>query len=132
MNDEEAECAATIDSLLHVKFWVRNLERRPDYAFWLQPATDRFYLDFVALLKDRRSLVVEYKGTDRMETPDTKKKKALGELWVTRSKGRCIFRLVGCAQMQDLITDAMQLERTIQPLSSDKILPKGTRKVLSY
>lgn len=97
MNDEEVECTATIDSLPQVKLCVRNLERRPDCAFWLQTATDRFYPDFVALLKDGRYLVVEYKGADRMEMPDTKEKKALGELWETRSKGRCIFRLVGRA-----------------------------------
>lgn len=108
MNDEEAECAATIDSLLQVKFWVRNLERRPDCAFWLQPATDRFYLDFVALLKDRRCLVVECKGADRMGTPDTKEKNALGELWEARSIGCCIFRPAGRTQMQDIVAHAVQ------------------------
>ena len=108
MNDEEVECTATIDSLPQVKLCVRNLERRPDCAFWLQTATDRFYPDFVALLKDGRYLVVEYKGADRMETPDTKEKRALGELWETRSKGHCIFLLVGRAQMQEAIAHAAQ------------------------
>lgn len=42
-----------------------------------------------------------------METPDTKEKKALGELWETRSKGRCIFRLVGRTQMQELLAHAV-------------------------
>lgn len=42
-----------------------------------------------------------------METPDTKEKKALGELWETRSKGRCIFRLVGRADMGEIIPRAI-------------------------
>jgi type III restriction enzyme len=82
------------------------LERRPDCAFWLQTSTDKFYPYFVALLRDGRYLVVEYKGADRMETPDTKEKRVLGELWETRSKVRCIFRMVGRAQMQELVPHA--------------------------
>jgi type III restriction enzyme len=107
MNDEEAACAAILDSLEGVKYWVRNLERRPDCSFWLQTSTDKFYPDFVALLKDGRSLVVEYKGADRMETPDTKEKTILGELWEARSKERCIFRLVGRDGMEQAISQAV-------------------------
>lgn len=94
MNNEEAECAAIIDNLSEVKYWVRNLTR-PDFSFWLQTSTDKFYPDFVALLNDGRYFVVEYKGADRIDSADTKEKKALGELWEARSKGRCIFRLAG-------------------------------------
>jgi type III restriction enzyme len=107
MNDEEAACAAIIDGLPQVKYWVRNLERRSDCAFWLQTATDKFYPDFVALLKDGRHLVVEYKGADLMTTDDTKEKKALGELWEARSKGRCVFRLVGRTDMGQKIKEAV-------------------------
>jgi len=88
---EEFECAQFIDSLPEVKFWVRNLERRPAHSFWLQTSTDRFYPDFVALLSDGRYLVLEYKGLDRWSNDDSKDKRAIGELWEARSKGRCLF-----------------------------------------
>lgn len=107
MNDEEALCATVIDGLPEVRYWVRNLERRPDCAFWLQTSSDRFYPDFVALLKDGIQLVVEYKRADMMTTDDTKEKKALGELWEARSKGRCIFRLVGRADLDQALKAAV-------------------------
>jgi type III restriction enzyme len=103
MNNEESACAALIDSLDEVKYWVRNLERRADCAFWLQTSTDKFYPDFVALLKDGRHFVVEYKREDMMTTEDTKEKKAIGELWEARSEGRCIFRLVGANNMSQVL-----------------------------
>lgn len=88
---EEFECAVHLDQMDEVKLWVRNLERRPESSFWLQTATDRFYPDFVALLKDGRILVVEYKGEDRWSNDDSKEKRAIGELWAERSGGRCLF-----------------------------------------
>jgi len=60
-----------IDTLPEVEFWVRNPERRPLQAFWLQTPADKFYPDFVAKLRDGRCLVVEYKGgitEDKMDT----------------------------------------------------------------
>src|SRR5208337_3652010 len=87
---EEFECAQYIDGLDEVEFWVRNTERRPLHSFWLQTSTDRFYPDFVCKLKDGRLLVVEYKG-EHLWNEDSKEKKALGELWVSRSNGKCIF-----------------------------------------
>jgi type III restriction enzyme len=74
-----------------VRYWVRNLERKPNASFWLQTSTDRFYPDFVAKLEDGRILVVEYKGEDRWSNDDSKEKRALGELWAERSGGRCLF-----------------------------------------
>ena len=88
---EEFECAQFIDSLDKVKFWVRNLERRPSHSFWLQTSTDRFYPDFVCLLNDGRYLVIEYKGADRWSDDDSKEKRELGELWEKRSNGKCLF-----------------------------------------
>jgi len=92
MNKEEAECAAFIDSLPAVEFWVRNLER-DRYAFWLQTSTDKFYPDFVAKLTDGRFLVVEYKGSHIDTSADTQEKVAIGQLWEAGSKGLCVFRL---------------------------------------
>ena len=53
---EEFECGRFLDQLPHVRRWLRNLERRPDAAFWLPTSTDRFYPDFVAELTDGRIL----------------------------------------------------------------------------
>ena len=88
---EEFECAQFLDSLPEVRFWVRNLERKPSFAFWLQTSTDKFYPDFVCELNDGRYLVVEYKGEDRWSNDDSKEKRNLGGLWEERSSGQCLF-----------------------------------------
>ena len=88
---EEFECAVFIDQLPQIAYWIRNLDRRHESSFWLQTSTDRFYPDFVALLNDGRILVVEYKGADRWSNDDSKEKRALGELWMSRSEDRCVF-----------------------------------------
>jgi len=101
MNDEEARCASLIDSFAKTATWVRNLERQPGNAFWLQTSTDKFYPDFVARLTDNRFLVVEYKGEAWMDTADTREKQALGELWAARSKGKCLFFMVGKTEVEN-------------------------------
>lgn len=88
---EEFQCAQFIDSLSEIKFWIRNLERRPLHSFWLQTSTDKFYPDFVGLLNDGRYIVIEYKGEDRWSNDDSKEKRDLGELWEARSGKRCLF-----------------------------------------
>jgi len=88
---EEFECAQFIDSLDEVEFWVRNLPRQQKYSFWLQTSTDRFYPDFVCKLIDGRILVVEYKGSDRMDNPEEKEKLDIGEFWEQKSNGTCLF-----------------------------------------
>ncbi len=90
MNNEEADCAAFIDSLEEVDCWVRNLERE-DFSFWLPTCTDKFYPDFVVQLRDGRILVVEYKGADRWSDDDSKEKRMIGDIWEQRSRGRCLF-----------------------------------------
>jgi type III restriction enzyme len=87
---EEFECARFIDQMPQVETWVRNIDQR-EKSFWLQTSTDKFYPDFIARLTDGRILVVEYKGADRWSNDDSKEKRAVGELWAERSKGRCIF-----------------------------------------
>ncbi|PSQ80661.1 MAG: restriction endonuclease subunit R, partial [Bacteroidetes bacterium QS_8_68_15] len=88
---EEERCAQFIDRLPPIDYWVRNLDRRPRHAFWLQTSTDRFYPDFVCRLRDERYLVVEYKGADRWSDDDSHEKRTLGELWAERSDGQCLF-----------------------------------------
>lgn len=99
MNKEEAECAAFIDAMPQVEFWVRNLER-DQFAFWLQTSSDKFYPDFVAKLKDGRYLVVEYKGGHIATNEDTRDKDGIGQLWEARSKGLCLFRMVTKGNLQ--------------------------------
>ncbi|MDY6913474.1 MAG: DEAD/DEAH box helicase family protein [Planctomycetota bacterium] len=105
MNGEEADCAALIDSLPEVDFWVRNLER-DQFSFWLQTSTDKFYPDFVAKLKDGRFFVVEYKGSHLLNE-DTSEKETLGQLWEARSNDLCIFRLVTKKNMRESIRHAV-------------------------
>jgi type III restriction enzyme len=88
---EEFECAVFIDSLDPVEFWVRNLDRHPKHSFWLQTASDRFYPDFVCKLTDGRILVVEYKGEDRWSNEDSREKRLIGQIWESKSSGRCLF-----------------------------------------
>lgn len=84
MNSEEAVCALAIDRNPLVKFWVRNLERQSQHAFWLPTSTGSFYPDFVALLNDERTLVVEYKGA-HLDNEDSEEKKLIGEVWADKS-----------------------------------------------
>ena len=88
---EEFRCTQFIDTLPEVKYWVRNLERQPQFSFWLQTPTDKFYPDFVCLLTDGRYLVVESKGVHLWSADDAKEKRDIGELWEKRSGGNCLF-----------------------------------------
>ncbi|TRL35048.1 DEAD/DEAH box helicase [Rhizobium straminoryzae] len=90
---EEHECAVYLERMPEVKAWVRNTSQQPN-SFWLQTATDKFYPDFVALLKDGRHLVLEYKGKPYMTNDDSKEKRLVGELWADRSGGSCLFLMI--------------------------------------
>ncbi len=87
---EEFKCAAHLDRHPAVRYWVRNVDRKPN-AFWLQLSSHKFYPDFVAQLHDDRILVVEYKGADRVEA--SAEKLMVGNLWAEASGGRCIFTM---------------------------------------
>jgi type III restriction enzyme len=96
MNGEETDCAMLLDGLECVRYWVRNIERKP-WSFRLprQSTTRWFYPDFVALLNDDRVLVVEYKGEDIRTADDAKEKLRIGELYEELSGGQALFRMVG-------------------------------------
>jgi type III restriction enzyme len=89
---EEFQCARAIDAEPAVRFWLRNVSRH-SASFRLPTSTDFFYPDFIAQLTDRRLLVVEYKGAHLAETPDTKEKANIGEIWTRLSKGKALFLL---------------------------------------
>lgn len=107
MNGEEADCAAFIDSLEQVEYWIRNLERS-DYSFWLQTSSDKFYPDFIVQLKDGRVLVVEYKGGHIITSDDTDEKTMIGNIWAAKSKGRCVFAMVGKDNYQKVIQSVIK------------------------
>lgn len=90
MNGPEEECARALDSLPGIDTWVRNIERDQANSFKLPKRCTFFYPDFVARLTDGRLLVLEYKGQMR-DYEDAEEKKALGELWQTRTDGRGVF-----------------------------------------
>ena len=87
---EEFECAQFIDGLPGVQFWIRNLARRAT-SFRLQTSQDWFYPDFLCQLSDDRVVAIEYKGKHLYESADSQEKRAVGEVWASRSNGRCLF-----------------------------------------
>lgn len=100
---EEFNCAVFLDDLPEVKYWVRNLERRPNHSFWLQTSTDRFYPDFVCRLNDGRYLVVEYKGEDRWSNDDSREKRIIGKAWEQHSGGQCLFVMPKGSKLEALL-----------------------------
>ena len=89
---EEFKCAQFIDAMPQVKFWLRNLARKP-FSFRLQTSTDWFYPDFICQLADGRVLVVEYKGKFLYDNIDSAEKRAIGAVWASRSGERCLFHM---------------------------------------
>jgi len=89
---EEFQCAQFLDDLSAIKYWVRNLARKPG-SFRLQTSKDWFYPDFICQLTDNRVLAVEYKGKHLYDAADTEEKRAVGAVWASRSKGRCLFTM---------------------------------------
>ena len=87
---EEFRCAVWLDEQPKVRYWVRNVDRKPN-AFWLQLSGARFYPDFIAMLTDGRILVVEYKGKHLAE--EAREKRMVGELWAEASGGQCLFAM---------------------------------------
>lgn len=86
---EEFECAKAIDRQPSVDYWVRNLEKREEFAFKLPLANGWFYPDFVAKLKDGRIMVIEYKGEHLV--PYEQEKKNIGERYAEMSDGKALF-----------------------------------------
>lgn len=85
---EEFQCACHLDALPAVRWWVRNLSKK-NSSFRLQTSKDWFYPDFVCQLQDGRIMAVEYKGKHLWD--DAEEKRAVGAVWESRSRGRCLF-----------------------------------------
>ena len=43
MNPEEVDCTQYIDVNPNVEIWIRNIEREPEYSFWLPTHKDKLY-----------------------------------------------------------------------------------------
>ncbi|MDR0403647.1 MAG: hypothetical protein LBH35_08685 [Treponema sp.] len=69
------------------------------------------------MLNDVRLLVVEYKGAHPDETPDTKEKFNIGEIWARLSKDKALFLLVV----------KNKNGKSIEEQISDKIIVLGRR-----
>lgn len=85
---EEFKAAQQIDSMEEIEFWVRNVSGHPN-AFRLPVAgggNNWTYPDFVARLKNGRTLVVEYKGD--VFVAASAEKRLIGELWARASVGQ--------------------------------------------
>ncbi|MEP3350124.1 MAG: DEAD/DEAH box helicase family protein [Hyphomicrobiales bacterium] len=85
---EEFDCAVYLDRHSDIRYWIRNVENKKT-SFWLQLPTGKFYPDFVALLKDGRILVVEYKGGHLYEQEAPKRQ--IGAVWAEASDGKGLF-----------------------------------------
>lgn len=107
---EEFQCAVTLDGRGDVAYWVRNLAHSSQFS--LPTAKGRTYPDFVALMKDGRVLVIEYKGGDRVSNDDSKNKALMGGLWAKASKGKGVYLMAtleaGRESLDEQITQALE------------------------
>lgn len=83
-------CAIHLDEFPKVRYWVRNVDRKPN-ALWLQLSGGRFYPDFMAMLNDGRVAAVEYKGSHLAD--EAAEKRMIGKLWADASNNRCVFNM---------------------------------------
>ncbi|HEX8554168.1 MAG TPA: hypothetical protein VF695_05635 [Sphingomonas sp.] len=81
----EFKAAQLVGAVSEVEYWVRNVANHPS-AFSLPLVGGQTYPDFVAKVKDGRTLVVEYKGAHLVR--DAAEKRLVGELWQAASEGR--------------------------------------------
>ena len=87
-NGEEFDCAVHLDRVEQVGYWIRNVESKKT-SFWLQLPHQKFYPDFVAMLRDGRILVVEYKGGHLYEGEADKR--YIGNAWADAMNGKGLF-----------------------------------------
>ena len=85
---EEFDCAVHLDRMEEVRHWIRNVEGKKT-SFWLQLPHQKFYPDFVAMLRDGRMLVVEYKGGHLYEGEADKR--YIGNAWADAMNGKGLF-----------------------------------------
>ena len=89
---EEFDCAKEIDRLEEIEFWIRNIPQTKS-SFFIQTSSDKFYPDFVAKLKNGKTLIIEYKGDHISDTKDTEEKINLGKFFEDKSSNTVLFLL---------------------------------------
>ena len=94
MNGEEVECATRIDGHANVARWVRNTEHPTQGGYYLPKSPGRFFPDFIVELRNGCIVLVEYKMGRLSHDPEERHKRAVGELWAQRSRGRARFGYV--------------------------------------
>ncbi|KZL01613.1 Type III restriction enzyme, res subunit [Pseudovibrio sp. Ad5] len=110
LKGEEFDCAAYLDQMDEVKYWIRNVDRKQN-SFWLQLPKDKFYPDFMALLHDGRVLAVEYKGEQHYT--DAEVKRQIGRVWAEASNGQCLF-CMPTKRKFELITETVKAQKTFK------------------
>lgn len=110
LNGEEQALVDRIDltTLDNLKFWVRNREKID--PFYLQGwKRNKFYPDFVAVTKKGNIIALEWKGEDRLESPDTKYKVEIARVWEKLGKGKLHFFLVHNGNAEEVLTAIKEL-----------------------
>jgi len=117
-----------LDAQDEVLYWVRNLALQKDASCGSKHTRTASTPIFVAVLKDGRTLVVEYKGGRDSDSPGTLSDRSLGEKYQDKSGGKALF-LDGClarrAGTRDLRPDQEQ-DRGNDPwngITSDRRAP---------
>jgi type III restriction enzyme len=106
LNSEELAFIRRLDSeaLPNIKFWVRVREKKdPFYLQGWRP--NKFYPDFVALCKDGKIVVLEWKGRDRLTSEDTAYKVELAKKWQDLGKGKLCFFLVHLGNVEKVLNE---------------------------
>ena len=107
---EEFECAVHLDRMEQVQYWIRNVEGKRN-SFWLQLPHAKFYPDFVAMLKDGRLLVVEYKGAHLYQGEADKRH--IGYAWAAATSGKGLFCMPTDRKFEE-IDDTVETEQNDQ------------------
>ena len=111
-SDEEESCAITLDGMVEVRHWVRNMPRKPNSFSLPRSSNSTFYPDFVTELSNGKILVVEYKGADRWA--GSKLDRQIGELWEKWSNGRNFFLMV--SKKKDEPSIEVQLKKKVDDI----------------
>jgi type III restriction enzyme len=104
LNKEELNFISRIDSeeLPNIKCWVRNREKKD---FYLQGwKRNKFYPDFIALTKSGKTILLEWKGEDRVSNEDTRYKVEIAKEWEKVSNGKTLFFLVNTANIENILS----------------------------
>lgn len=97
-----------LDALPNIKYWVRNREKID--PFYIQGwRKGKFYPDFVAVTKKGNIVALEWKGEDRLDSPDTRYKEEIAAEWTRLGKGKLHFFLVHNGNVDEVLSELKNL-----------------------